>query len=322
MLSVMEIGVPLVEGVPVASAPPAAMAIPAGWQTDFYMPDWTQEKRHRFEQLSREMEWDVASIKEAAHALAGANVVIIADDSGSMGQAVRNSPVPPPPGKFVTTRWDELINFLTLILKVGAELSHSVNFHFLNAGPVDDVHAWEQVEPIALRGPTDFTPLCGVMQRVFDRWDPAKTDRRLITVIATDGVPSDIPQGKNAAQAVGDILRDRPSIDRSFVTFLTCTDNDYDVAYIKELDSSVPNVDEVDDYYTEAAEVAKAGHKLYGHFSVGDWALRAVVGATIPAWDRSDEQQASAQGRARGRSDSASRSSGGGEGLFACCGSR
>ena len=45
-----------------------------------------------------EMEWDITSVREAAHALSGANVVVIADDSGSMAASVRDSPVPPAPG--------------------------------------------------------------------------------------------------------------------------------------------------------------------------------------------------------------------------------
>ena len=61
-----------VDDAPQASAPPAheAPALPAGWTPDCYMPDWTEEKRHRFEELAQEMEWDLASIKAAAHALA------------------------------------------------------------------------------------------------------------------------------------------------------------------------------------------------------------------------------------------------------------
>ena len=31
------------------------------------------------------------------------------------------------------------------------------------------------------------------------------------------------------------------------------------------------------------------GRYRYQHFSVGDWALRAVVGATVSTWDKSDE---------------------------------
>ena len=44
------------------------------------------------------MEWDITSVREAAHALSGANVVVIADDSGSMAASVRDSPIPPAPG--------------------------------------------------------------------------------------------------------------------------------------------------------------------------------------------------------------------------------
>ena len=58
------------------------------------------------------------------------------------------------------------MHFLGLVLKVGAELAGSVNFHFLNAGALEDVHAWEQVAPIANRGPTSYTPLCGAMKHV------------------------------------------------------------------------------------------------------------------------------------------------------------
>jgi hypothetical protein len=272
---------------PTAGAPPPiAAAVPVALPAECYMPDWTQEKRRRFEELAVEMEWDMTSIKVAAHALAGAVVVVIADDSGSMCSAVRNSPVPPPPGKYVTTRWDELVHFLQLVTRIGAELAGEVDFHFLNAGSVEKVEAWEQVAPVADRGPTGYTPLIGAMRAVFAKYDPAVTDRRLITIIATDGVPSDLPRGVGAAQAVSRVLHERPCVDKSFVTFLSCTDNDQDIAYIKHLDANMRNVDEVDDFNSERAEVARAG---YRNFSVGDWALRAAVGAAIRAWDKSDE---------------------------------
>ena len=48
------------------------------------------------------MEWDVTSVREAAHALAGTNIVVIADDSGSMVASVQDSPVPPAPGILMT----------------------------------------------------------------------------------------------------------------------------------------------------------------------------------------------------------------------------
>lgn len=286
-----------------------AVALSPGWSPDCYMPDWTQEKRRRFEELAVEMEWDLTSIKEAAHALAGAIVVVIADDSGSMRAAVRDSPIPPPPGKYATTRWDELVHFLQLVTRIGGELAGEVDFHFLNAGAVEKVEAWEQVAPVADQGPTGYTPLISAMRTVFAKYNPEVTERRLITIIATDGVPSDCPAGVGAERAVSDILQRRPRSDKSFVTFLSCTDNDQDIAYIKRLDASVQHVDEVDDYNSERSEVMKARQQLYSNFSVGDWALKAVVGATIPAWDKSDEAHPRGGG-------------GGGGGLFACCGGR
>ena len=299
--------VPVVVAAPVVAD---AVPLPNGWTQDCYMPDWTQEKRRRFEELAVEMEWELTSIKEAAHALAGAIVVVIADDSGSMRTAVRNSPVPPAPGKYATTRWDELMHFLQLVTRIGGELAGEVDFHFLNAGSVEKVEAWEQVAPVAKQGPTGYTPLISAMRTVFAKYNPEVTERRLITIIATDGVPSDCPAGVSAERAVSDILRGRPCIDKSFVTFLSCTDNDQDIAYLKRLDAGVKHVDEVDDYNSERSEVMKAGRRLYSNFSVGDWALKAVVGATVPAWDKSDEACPRRGG------------GGGGGGLFACCGGR
>merc|ERR1719409_12636 len=213
-----------------------------------------------------------------------------------MRTAVRDSPVKPPDGKYVTTRWDELMHFLQLVTRIGGELAGEVDFHFLNAGAVEKVEAWEQVAPVADRGPMGYTPLISTMQDVFAKYDPKVTERRLITIIATDGVPSDIPVGFNAEQAVSGILQRRPCIDKSFVTFLSCTDNDQDVAYIKRLDADVKHVDEVDDYNTERLEVMAAKRQLYRNFSVGDWALKAVVGAVVHAWDKSDETDQGGRG--------------------------
>lgn len=52
----------------------------------------------------------------------------------------------------------------------------------------------------------------------------------------------------------------------------------------------LPHVDEVDDYLTESAEVRAAKRKIYKKgFSQGDWALKAMIGASIPEWDKADE---------------------------------
>jgi hypothetical protein len=34
------------------------------------------------------------------------------------------------------------------------------------------------------------------MRQVFDKYNPRVTERKLITIIATDGVPSDLPSGQ------------------------------------------------------------------------------------------------------------------------------
>jgi Mg-chelatase subunit ChlD len=52
------------------------------------------------------------------------------------------------------------------------------------------------VATIASNGPRGYTPLLGAMRQVFDKYNPRVTERKLITIIATDGVPSDLPSGQ------------------------------------------------------------------------------------------------------------------------------
>ena len=40
-----------------------AQAIPVDWKPSFYMEDWGEEKRRRFERLAVEMDWGLASIQ-------------------------------------------------------------------------------------------------------------------------------------------------------------------------------------------------------------------------------------------------------------------
>lgn len=214
---------------------------------------------------SAEMEWDFESVRHAAQAVANAHVVVIADDSGS----IRSSPVAPA-GKHTTTQWDELVYFLKLVVQV--RLAAGVHFHFLTSSHITDVQTWEEVTRLAnrdaslveealppssrrkhapLREPTSprqrqectdasnspgRMSLVDAMRQTFQQYNPAKTGRRLITIIATDGPVSE----------VAPVLRARPCIDRSSVTFLSCKDNVNDLAYVNEIDAILDKIDAAD----------------------------------------------------------------------------
>lgn len=68
---------------------------------------------------------------------------------------------------------------------------------------------------------------------------------------------------------------------QTYVTFLACTDNLQDVAYLSNWDDTIPNVDVVDDYRSEKAEIQRNRGANFP-FSFGDYIVKAMLGAIDP----------------------------------------
>ncbi len=66
------------------------------------------------------------------------------------------------------------------------------------------------------------------------------------------------------------------------MTFLACTDNLQDVAYLSNWDKSLPNVDVLDDYHSERAQIQRV-HGPTFPFSFGDYIAKAILGA-VDQW--------------------------------------
>lgn len=70
------------------------------------------------------------------------------------------------------------------------------------------------------------------------------------------------------------------------VQIMACTDDDEAVGWMNDLDGKFTEVDVTDDYYSERAEVSKAGRVQ--KFTRGDWVIKAMLGpvsAKFDAWD-------------------------------------
>merc|ERR1711879_353872 len=72
------------------------------------------------------------------------------------------------------------------------------------------------------------------------------------------------------------------------VQIMACTGNDDEVAYLDDLDRELHEVDCTDDYYTEKAQVIRAG--LTDKFSRGDWCMKAMLGPVSRKFDQWDER--------------------------------
>ena len=236
----------------------------------------------RVERMQNELDVPEQIVRDLL-SVAGADIVVVADDSGSMG-AVAN---------YVTrsTRWTELRDTLQKLAHMLLVVDHTDGFHiqFLNDPTWHEIRSGSQVETLFYgRQPKGRTPLATRLRPLLSgAWHPkghgAETD--LILLIMTDGEPSDCSFSE-LRQLVGS------KSPKVFCTFMMCTEEDDVVEqYNKSLDR-LPGVDITDDYVSEKKEVEKLGNKL----SYYKWMAKAVLGGKMPKYDHMDEKRAGGGG--------------------------
>ena len=124
--------------------------------------------------------------------IAGTDIVVVADDSGSMNQIADPTNTMNP-----KTRWEELQETLIKLAHLLLVVDHSDGFHvqFLNDPTWHEIHSKQHVETLFYgRQPKGRTPLATRLRPLLSgQWHPkghgAETD--LILLIMTDGEPSD-----------------------------------------------------------------------------------------------------------------------------------
>ena len=236
----------------------------------------------RVERMQNELDVPEQIVRDLL-SVAGADIVVVADDSGSMG-AVAN---------YVTrsTRWTELRDTLQKLAHMLLVVDHTDGFHiqFLNDPTWHEIRSGSQVETLFYgRQPKGRTPLATRLRPLLSgQWHPkghaAETD--LILLIMTDGEPSDCSFSE-LRTLVG---QKSPNV---YCTFMMCTEEDDVVEqYNKSLDR-LPGVDITDDYVSEKKEVEKLGNKL----SYYKWMAKAVLGGKMPKYDHMDEKRAGGGG--------------------------
>ena len=284
--------VPIAQATVVSSAPPPAYA-PApggagaygatGIVTGVVAPDQVYVNpqlsiSERVAIMQRELDLE-KDIVEDLLSVAGADIVVVADDSGSMS-CVAN------PGNYQNpmTRWDELRETLIKLAHMLLVVDHSDGFNvqFLNDPTWHEIHSKEQVESLFVgRSPRGTTPLGARLAPLLDgSWHPkghgAETD--LILIVMTDGSPSDVDFGGLTRLVAGKKAN-------VYVTFMMCTEDDDVVgAYNRHLDR-IPGVDITDDYASEKKEVEAHGRKL----SYYKWLAKATLGGKLVKYDKMDE---------------------------------
>ncbi|KAJ3298187.1 hypothetical protein HDU79_000075 [Rhizoclosmatium sp. JEL0117] len=219
------------------------------------------------------------------------DIVVIADDSGSMNTPVTAnlaSAFAPAP-----TRWDELKATVSTVTDIAATLdSDGIDVFFLNREPVRNVTGPSAALDAAFAPrPGGYTPITRVLREVLaEKWlSVNQADRKkLLILIATDGQPT-TDSGQLDHQALKHVLMyERGGPGQVPVAFLVCTDDDDEIEYLNEWDNSIRDLDVIDDYHTERKQILGIQGKGFP-FSRGDWVCKMLLGAIDPEIDALDE---------------------------------
>lgn len=222
----------------------------------------------------------------------------IVDDSGSMSLA---SDVPLSQGteylkqchygNSYMTRWEEAQDRLHIMVDMLALIpTGEVTIRFLNRSdkiilnhqgktPEEFAHyAHQELQSKFSRGPNGGTPIYKRLKEAF-----STTQVPTMHYLFTDGVPGNGTKN-DIDQIVNLIINPHERIpENNPLTFISCTDNDNETEWMKDIDDDVRTkfVAEVDDFEAEKKEVLeKQGPAL--PFSKGFWILCQLVAAINP----------------------------------------
>ena len=207
------------------------------------------------------------------------DIVLIADDSGSMAQESSQG------DGTATTRWGELRDVARVVVDIAAAVDQDgLDVFFLNREELKNV-----VEPGAVLArfndpPRGGTPLTSTLKRALHAKGmqlcgetaalapgTRRSGKRLLFIIATDGEPDSDEGGAPGFTAA---LRALP--ENCFVQLVACTDDEEAVAWMDQLDGQVRYVDVNDDYHSERAQVLAAQGGGFA-FSRADYIVKVLL---------------------------------------------
>ena len=216
------------------------------------------------------------------------DIVVVADDSGSMATPVAAVPGANPYGA-IQTRWTELRHTLSIVVELASALSggnRGIEIYFLNRPPILQARTAADVQPAFDHGPpAGFTPLTRVLSGILAA--KANSERKMLLLIATDGQPTDDRGNVDIPRFINTLTSKGPKV---FVQIMACTDDESAISYLEKVDKNVPRVDVVDDYASEKREILRAQGARFP-FSFGDYVVKALLGPIDPSFDRLDHAE-------------------------------
>ncbi len=216
--------IPTAPSAPTASSPLLSSAPQTPWDLYCIQAEVRQDTRE-----------DLRSVA------ADSKIVLLLDDSGSMGTIVR-----PPPGSMSntsTTRWAELMGDVASIVQlVTAVNQQGVDIHFMNRAGLMGVRNVAQLSPMFAAPPSGGTPMIGSLNRIFNTYSNVPT--RVLVILITDGEPSD----GNYDMLFRTLMNKPPNF---YISLVECNDNAEEMEYLTSWDTMIPRFHNQEDYGEE-----------------------------------------------------------------------
>ena len=220
-------------------------------------------------------------------------MVCVCDDSRSMREPLNNG----------QTKWDKLRESIKIVIEIGVAFNVECDVKFLNRPGFVNVRSIVELEEKFSIPPKGTTPLRDCLEEVFDNYRvTGAKERKLMVIVFTDGCPTLV--NRSSREAINDlkqILEDRFPITNTFVTIVACTYDQYSLEYLNNWDTTIPNLDVVDDYDSKKKQInaAKmihaAGQVACTSFMYGNCIETLLLGSFIRAIDVLNENKSRCQ---------------------------
>lgn len=224
---------------------------------------------------------------ERLQALKGYEIVFICDDSGSMSATIdESSNLSGQP----FTRWDELKRTVSIVVDIANVFDpDGVDVYFLNREPMFHVRSSADLEILFAMAPEGATPMVPVLRQVLRDKRNQIYERKLLILIATDGIPTDERERPDIRTLEHVLREERQPINQIPVSFIVCTDDVQCMEYLNRWDKTIPNLDVIDDYRSERKEIQECRGKNFS-FSFGDYVVKILLGSIDTFFDNWDEK--------------------------------
>ena len=239
----------------------------------------------RFQQLVAQNELQPQVADQLFKVLSSCEVVLLCDDSSTMGKAVIEEGADPfAPTR--TTRWSELKKLASIVIEfVTAINPNGLDIYFLNRPEIRGVTTPAGLQGVFSLPPNGLTPLIGALRRIYEDKKHIPSDLNLLIVVITDGEPTD----GTRADLYNALYYKRSNVH---VSFAECTDNAEDMEYLDQWDGRIPFFDNTDDYREELMRVKNAQGPDF-KFDYTDYVIKILLATFVKRYFNLDQVKVS-----------------------------